>query len=90
MNVRVFCAAGVVFSLLCGLNTAQASGFDNLGIGSMEMLFDPAKASVEFGYTYIDRNVDYKAENTHAVTVLNPGTANETILARFQLILLVR
>ena len=40
-----------------------ASGFDNLGIGSMDMLFDPAKVAVEFSATYVNRNVDYKASN---------------------------
>ena len=51
-------------------SSALSSGFDNMGIGSMDMLFDPAKASIEFGYTYIDKNVEYKAENP----LLDEGT----------------
>lgn len=52
------CVAGLLIPA-----TSFASGFDNLGIGSMDMLFDPAKASIEFGYVYIDKNVEYKGEN---------------------------
>ena len=52
-------AAALSFGL-SGLN-AKASGFDNTGIGSNDLLFDPAKFALEFGATYVNRNVDYKA-----------------------------
>ena len=79
MNSRVLVVSAVMITSLCGVNAVQASGFDNLGIGSMDMLFDPAKASMEFGYTYIDRNVDYKAENAHEILVVNPGTPDQIV-----------
>lgn len=57
--------AVIVTGVILPATPLYASGFDNLGIGSMDMLFDPARASIEFGYTYVDRNVDYKVDNAH-------------------------
>ena len=54
-------AAAVAFGL-SGIH-AKASGFDNTGIGSNDLLFDPAKFATEFSYTYQIRNVEYIADN---------------------------
>ena len=60
----VYFLGAVAISVLgFSVYNAKASGFDNMGIGSMDLLFDPAKFALEFGATYVNRNVDYKASN---------------------------
>ncbi|MTI45626.1 hypothetical protein E1178_18640 [Roseibium hamelinense] len=39
----------------------MAGGWDTLGIGSNELLFDPGRFVIEGTYKYVDRNVDYMA-----------------------------
>ncbi|GHB30726.1 long-chain fatty acid transporter [Pseudovibrio japonicus] len=46
--------------VLAGSGAAFAGAWDNLGIGSLNLLFAPEKFVVEAGATYVDRNVDYK------------------------------
>lgn len=63
--------------LLCSSSgLVHASGFDNMGIGSLDLLFDPAKVAFEGGYTYINRNVNYKVNNARRKTdtTLSDGT----------------
>ena len=63
-------AAVLMQFCLLSASPVMASGFDNLGIGSMDMLFDPAKFALEFGATYVNRNVNYKAANPRRKTDL--------------------
>ena len=53
----------LALSGVIGASPAAASGFDNMQIGSTDLLFDPAKFAVEFGATYINRNVEYQISN---------------------------
>jgi len=45
---------------------AFAGAYDTQDIGSMELLFAPERFVAEFGATYVDRNVKYKAKNSKA------------------------
>lgn len=66
-----FAAASIM--LLFQSSTALSSGFDNTGIGSMDLIFDPARFAFEFSSTYVDRNVDYEATNPQRFSVDNDG-----------------
>ena len=60
----IYFSGGVaLIALGLSLINAKASGFDNTGIGSLDLLYDPAKFAIEFGATYIDRNVEYQISN---------------------------
>lgn len=56
-------AGGAAIAVGFSIYNANASGFDNTGIGSMDLLFDPAKFALEFSGTYVNRNVDYESSN---------------------------
>ena len=57
-------SGSTILTVILSMGGGKASGFDNMGIGSMDLLFDPAKYALEFGATYVNRNVDYNASNT--------------------------
>ena len=56
-------SGSTILTVMLSMGGGKASGFDNMGIGSMDLLFDPAKYALEFGATYVNRNVDYNASN---------------------------
>lgn len=66
-----FACLGIMGASLA--SPALASGFDNTGIGSLDLLYDPAKFAVEFGASYVDRNVDYEASNPKKFKVGTDG-----------------
>ncbi len=52
--------------VLAGSGAAFAGAWDNMGIGSSELLFAPEDFVVEGSVTYVDRNVDYVSTNATA------------------------
>ncbi|KZL14809.1 Long-chain fatty acid transport protein precursor [Pseudovibrio sp. Ad37] len=52
--------------VLAGSSAAFAGAWDNMGVGSLDLLFAPEKFVVEGGATYFDRNVDYKVKSAKA------------------------
>ena len=64
-RITAFCAAGFLTAGIISTPTGPlwASGFDNTGIGSLDLLFDPARFALEGSYTYAVRNVEYESDN---------------------------
>lgn len=60
-NVSAF--GTVSLALLFQCTTALASGFDNTGIGSLDLIFDESKFALESSATYVFRNVDYESSS---------------------------
>lgn len=58
--------------VLAGSGAAFAGAWDNMGVGSLDLLFAPEKFVVEAGATYADRNVDYKVKNATTQGRKNP------------------
>ncbi len=81
MNIRKLKYKYIMWSLLSAffaisghnINTSSASGFDNSGFNSIDLLFDPAKFTTEWSYTYVFRNVDYKAKNARTYEISAAG-----------------
>lgn len=70
-NRNIICL-GILGILTTG--PVLASGFDNMGIGSLDLLYDPAKYALEFSAVYVNRNVDYQSsEAGYSTTVYVPG-----------------
>lgn len=67
--IITLCAAGVLSAGIISTPTGPlwASGFDNTGIGSLDLLFDPARFALEGSYTYAVRNVEYESDNAQYV-----------------------
>lgn len=63
-NVGLGLAAGGF--VLAGSGAAFAGAWDNVGVGSLDLLFAPEKFVVEAGATYADRNVDYDLTDSKA------------------------
>lgn len=65
LRITTLCAAGVLSAGIISTPTGPlwASGFDNTGIGSLDLLFDPARFALEGSYTYAVRNVEYQSDN---------------------------
>lgn len=72
-----FIGGAALVALGFSVMNAKASGFDNTSIGDLDLLFDPAKFALEFGATYVNRNVDYKASNAQWVKTGALGDAED-------------
>lgn len=58
------------------VGSANASGFDNQGIGSLDLIFDPARFAVEGSYTAQFRNVEYEAHDPGKNGGIDPDQLN--------------
>lgn len=67
-------AGGAAIALGFSIYNANASGFDNTGLNSIDLLFDPAKFATEISYTYVFRNVEYEAKNPRTYLISAAGS----------------